>query len=146
MDINGILALIASLEPTGWTKFEVEQEGFHLRLERNGAMGSIAAPTTLAPVQPAVAAPAAIAPETEDAQAPAEHMGKNIKAPLVGIFHPLENAVKAGDKLKQGDVVCMIEAMKLMNEITMPEDGEITFIVTQDGDTVEYDQVIAKYK
>ena len=65
----------------------------------------------------------------------------------MGVSHKLtgDKEVKVGDKLKKGDTICMVEAMKLMNEITMPEDGEIVFFYADEGETVEYGQVIAKY-
>ena len=79
--------------------------------------------------------------------APAASKGKEITSPLVGVFHSLSEgkAVKIGDKLKKGDIVCMVEAMKLMNEITMPEDGEITWVACEEGGSVEYGQLLYNY-
>ena len=92
---------------------------------------------------PAAAVPAAPAEEP----APAASKGKEITSPLVGVFHSLSEgkAVKIGDKLKKGDIVCMVEAMKLMNEITMPEDGEITWVACEEGGSVEYGQLLYNY-
>lgn len=69
--------------------------------------------------------------------------GEVITSPMVGVFYaaPAENAevyVKAGDTVKKGDTLCIIEAMKLMNEITAERDGKITEILAQNGDVVEY--------
>lgn len=150
MDISKVMQLIRSLEPTGWTKFELDEKDFHLKLERGMAESAPAA----APAAPAAPAPAAApAPEAAIAEpagqegAPALSGTKEILSPLVGIFHPLQGdkAVKPGDRLKKGDTVCMVEAMKLMNEIVMPEDGEICFVSVSDGDMVEYNQVLMHY-
>ena len=83
--------------------------------------------------------------KTDEPQKPDN--AKEIKSPLVGIFRELEGArkVKIGDKLKKGDTVCNIEAMKLLNDLNMPEDGEIVWIAASDGDAVEYDQVLFHY-
>lgn len=72
---------------------------------------------------------------------------KVIKAPMVGAYHSLPDVnVEPGMKLKKGDKVCIIEAMKLMNEVTMEEDGEIVSMEAQEGGMVEYGQVLVKYK
>lgn len=72
---------------------------------------------------------------------------KEIKAPMVGTFYskssPTSKAfVKVGDKIKKGDVVCIIEAMKLMNEIETEVSGKVTQICVEDGQSVEYGQVL----
>ncbi len=75
---------------------------------------------------------------------------KEIKAPMVGIFYTApsakdKNFVAIGDKVKKGQVVCIIEAMKLFNEIVAEEDGEIVEICAQNGDVVEFGQPILRY-
>ncbi len=75
---------------------------------------------------------------------------KEIKAPMVGIFYTApsakdKNFVATGDKVKKGQVVCIIEAMKLFNEIVAEEDGEIVEICAQNGDVVEFGQPIFRY-
>ncbi len=152
MEINSIMALLDALERTGWTKFEVEENGFHLKLERENAHGMLLAPAVEQPAAPAPVVaqqtPQPIAPEAPAAELTVPTVkGKDITSPLVGVYHKLtgDKEVKVGDKLKKGDTICMVEAMKLMNEITMPEDGEIVFFYADEGETVEYGQVIAKY-
>ena len=76
---------------------------------------------------------------------------KTINAPLVGTFYRAPSPddkpyVEVGSKVKKGDVIGIIEAMKLMNEITATEDGEITAIEVENGEMVEYDQVIMRIK
>lgn len=141
MELQALKDLLALAEQTGWKTFEVEKDGFHFKLEREGIAqapmsvefsGFSAPKEEAAPVeQPTVAAPT----------------GKDLDSPLVGIFHELtgEKKVRAGDSLKRGDVVCTIEAMKLMNEILMPEDGTVSYIAVEEGDMVEYGQVLIKY-
>ena len=72
-----------------------------------------------------------------------------VKSPMVGVFYaaPAPDAkpyVQVGDKVKKGDVLCIIEAMKLMNEIQADADGEIADICVQNGDLVEYGQTLFK--
>lgn len=74
-----------------------------------------------------------------------------IKSPIVGTFYSRpapdkEPFVKVGDMVKKGDIVCIIEAMKLMNDINAEEDGEIIEICVSDGDMVEYGQVLFKQR
>lgn len=126
---------------TGWSKIEISEKEFSLKLERN--VGGVVAEGV--PMQPVVLPASTEQPQIEEVAGVPD--GKAIKSPLVGIFHPLagDKAVKIGDKLKKGDVICMVEAMKLMNEILMPEDGEIVWIAAEDGDMVEYDQLLFNY-
>ena len=145
MDKKELLKLVESLEKTGWNKLEISEKGFTIRLEREGAARSAAqaADEIITELPDSSEAPA---PEAVSADAP--QGGKDLLSPLVGVFHKLsgDKEVTAGAELKKGDVVCMIEAMKLMNEVVMPEDGEILFMAADDGDMVEYGQVLAKYK
>ncbi|HHW89335.1 MAG TPA: acetyl-CoA carboxylase biotin carboxyl carrier protein [Clostridiales bacterium] len=97
--------------------------------------------------QPVVVAP----PVTEDT-APQEvdfNEIKEIKSPMVGVFYQASSPdsppyVKIGDKIKKGDVLCIIEAMKLMNEIVAEFDGEIVDICAKNGEIVEYGQTLFK--
>lgn len=86
-----------------------------------------------------------------EAELPTVHEGKVIKSPMVGTFYSRvtptdEPYIKLGNKVKKGDIVCIIEAMKLMNEIESDLDGEITEILCQDGDMVEFGQPLFKLK
>lgn len=74
---------------------------------------------------------------------------KEIKSPMVGVFYQAPSPdsppfVKIGDKIKKGDVLCIIEAMKIMNEITAEFDGEIVDICAKNGEIVEYGQTLFK--
>lgn len=96
------------------------------------------------PVMPAVPAAASAAP-AETPAAPKAPAGKAIKAPLVGTFYAAPSPdqppfVQVGDTVKKGDVVLIIESMKLMNEVTSDVDGVVQEILVKNGDAVEYDQ------
>ena len=79
--------------------------------------------------------------EPEDVKAPlggsSPKQGKTVKAPLLGMF---TSKVSAGDHVKRGDILCMIEAMKMMNEVVSPEDGTVSEILAGDGELVEFGQ------
>ena len=103
-----------------------------------------------APVIAAASAPAA-APAAESADAaPAEEQlpaGTQVKSPLVGTFYSSPSPdeppfVLVGQQVKEGDTLCIIEAMKIMNEIKAPCDGKVIRIMAQPGDMVEYNQVL----
>lgn len=133
-NIDEIKELMALLEDSSLAVLEVEQGDCKVRLKKPAA--------TVAAMAPA-AVPAA-APAPAPAAAPAES-GKTINAPIVGVFYaaPSPTAdpyVSVGKKVKKGDVVCIIEAMKCMNEIQAEEDGEITAVLATNGELVEYGQ------
>ena len=116
------------MQELGLTGLEVKENVGVVRLERAGA----AAPAANA----AAAEPAA-------AQSPAPSAGLLIRSPMVGVFYaaPTEDSepfIKEGDHVKKGDTLCVIEAMKLMNEIPAEQDGVITGILAKNGQTVEY--------
>lgn len=121
------------MKELGLTGLEVKEDGYELRLEYGNR--SPKAPETY------------IVPETSTAEkAPAEtkkEEGSIITSPMVGVFYSAsaENAepfVHEGSQVKKGDTLCLIEAMKLMNEITAEEDGTILEIYANNGSIVEY--------
>ncbi len=121
-NIRKYARLMRELDLTG---LEITEGDTVVRLERGGS--------------PA-AAPASIPPAAEKAE---EHEGELIRSPMVGVFYaaPAENAapyVAVGDRVKQGDTLCIIEAMKLMNEITAEKDGVIAEVCAGNGQVVEY--------
>ncbi|MBS5645338.1 MAG: acetyl-CoA carboxylase biotin carboxyl carrier protein [Clostridiales bacterium] len=148
MNIKQIKSLADILKESDLSVLDISEGELRIHMER----GTAAAPAAV------VAAPAAVLTET----APAESLlpedrsseldfndAKDIKAPMVGVFYsaPSPGAtpyVSIGSKVKKGDVLCIIEAMKLMNEITSDFDGEIVDICAMDGDVVEYGQPLFK--
>jgi acetyl-CoA carboxylase biotin carboxyl carrier protein len=69
-----------------------------------------------------------------------------VTAPMVGVFHALKSPVAMGDAVRKGQAVCVIEAMKLMNEIVAEHDGEVVWIAAREGDMVEYGQLLMQIK
>ena len=145
MDIADLKEILRILEEQDITEFELEQDGVKLRVCRTSTVAPHPAPPaaihfTPAPPGPAVpaAAPAA-APGPPD---PGEG-GTLVKSPIVGTFYraPDPNSppfVSVGDRVKVGQVLCIIEAMKLMNEIEAEVAGEILKIHPENGQPVQY--------
>lgn len=162
MEIEQIRALCEMMAQNGITRLQIEQEGGSVTLERAPAAAPttvlsapvLAAPIATAPVEPLPAVPPAPSPALpEAAPAPAGGVDFNnlteVKSPMVGVFYAApspdsEPFVRVGSRVKKGDVLCIIEAMKLMNEITAECDGEIVDICAQNGDIVEFSQVLFK--
>ena len=152
MKINDIKALAELVSKNNLSALEYSEGETHLRIE-NAPRTVTAAPAQAAPAA-APAAPAA-APAVEAAPVAAADAGadfnaaKMVTSPMVGVFYASPSPtdppfVTAGSKVKKGDVLCIIEAMKLMNEITAEEDGEIIDICATNGSVVEYGQILFK--
>ena len=145
-NIEEIKELMALLENSSLSALEVQQDDVKVRLEKPAV--TVAAPVAV----PAPAPVAAPAPAAAPAAAPAPaDAGKAINAPIVGVFYAApspdsEPYVSVGKRVKKGDVVCIIEAMKCMNEIQAEEDGEITAILATNGELVEYGQPLFAIK
>ena len=152
MKINDIKALAELVSKNNLSALEYSEGETHLRIE-NAPRTVTAAPAQAAPAA-APAAPAA-APAVEAAPGAAADAGadfnaaKMVTSPMVGVFYASPSPtdppfVTVGSKVKKGDVLCIIEAMKLMNEITAEEDGEIIDICATNGSVVEYGQILFK--
>jgi len=145
MDIRKIKKLIELLEESGIAEIEIKEGEEAVRISRMPAGGVAAQP--LPQAQPS-AAPAAVAAAVPVAEAgepkpkPNEHV---ITAPMVGTFYgsPSPGAkafVEIGDEVKVGQVLCIIEAMKMMNQIEADRAGRVTSIMARNGDPVEFGQ------
>ena len=153
MNIKQIKALAQILAQNDLSALEINEGETRIRLERTAAQ-PVAQPGTVlvAPPMPAAAAqPMQEAP----ASAPVDDPGVDFndvfeaKSPLVGVFYAApspgaEPFVRVGSHVKKGDVLCIVEAMKLMNEIQAERDGEIVDICAHDGDVVEFGQTLFK--
>ena len=148
MDIADLKEILRILEAQDITEFELEQDGVKLRVCRaSGSASAGTAPATAylaapAPAVPAALPPAAAAPVAPAAAEPVEN-GTVVKSPIVGTFYrsPDPNAqafVSVGDKVKVGQILCIIEAMKLMNEIESELAGEIVKVHPENGQPVQY--------
>lgn len=128
---------------------EVETDDFHICLKAPAPAPVVqAAPMpTAMPVATPAAPAAAAAPETSKAAAE-ELTGTRVEAPLVGVFYSAPSPdeppfVEVGQTVSKGDTICIIEAMKTMNEIKAPCDGIVSRIFAQNGDVIEYKQLLA---
>jgi acetyl-CoA carboxylase biotin carboxyl carrier protein len=141
MDITAIEKLAELVERIGLDELEVTEGEFHVRLTKRGPQTIVT--TAAAPQQPAVAASAPIAAPAA-AQMPGSN-GRTIGSPMVGTFYRAEspespNFVEVGATVKKGDILCIVEAMKMMNHIEAEASGTIESILVENGQPVEYDQ------
>ena len=136
------------------SEFEIEEEGFKLRLSRKNGETQIvqaAAPVAAAPMAPSMP-PAAPAASTEPEKVPADDPNTSvIKSPMVGTFYRASSPesppfTKIGESVAADSIVCIIEAMKVMNEINAEITGTITEVLVENGDAVEYGQPLFKVK
>jgi acetyl-CoA carboxylase biotin carboxyl carrier protein len=167
-DLKELRELVEFLKENGIAKFEMEREDLKVALEFAGApaagidlaqltallgaqraavpLPAAAAPVAAAPVAAAPAAPAAPAAEADP------HAGAHIvKSPIVGTFYDApspdaEPFVQVGDKVSVGKVLCIVEAMKLMNEIESDAAGEVVKVFVKPGQPVEYGQPLFAVK
>ncbi len=144
MDIRKVKKLIELLEESGIAEIEIKEGVQSVRISRNSS--GVAAPAPVfaaAPVAaPTPAAPAAAPPAIAD-----DSDGYEVTAPMVGSFYsaPSPEAapfVQVGDQVNEGDTLCIIEAMKMMNQIDAEVSGIIKSIRVQSGDPVEYGQTL----
>ncbi len=144
MEIKKIKELIKLLDDTDITEFELSEGDDSVRISKHRV-----APTVnpaLAPALPAV--PAVATPQTATAETPEvapSTLGRTINSPMVGTFYasPSPDAdafVSVGQKIKIGDAVCIVEAMKMFNKIEADIEGTIKSILVADGEPVEFDQ------
>jgi len=144
MDIRKIKKLIELLESSGMTEIEITEGEESVRISRQGTAYSMPTMPQGAPVPFAAAQPAAA--EAAPEQAPAQS-GHPVTAPMVGTFYrsPAPDAspfVEVGQSVKEGDVLCIIEAMKMMNQITADRGGTVKAIEVENGDPVEFGQTL----
>lgn len=146
MDIETIRKYAELMEEMGLSALEIDEEDVSLRLERPVPavnVTNVAAEAPAGAVSGKEANAIMHAPETSLMASQEPDGAESITSPMVGIFHAMsedggEPFVKAGDKVKKGDTICIIEAMKLMNEIIAEEDVTIEKVLVRDGQLVEY--------
>ena len=142
---DAVKEFIGIMKDSGLSYMYVKNDKFEIELGQKN-------PPPAPPVMPAMppvamaAAPAApaVAPQTAPAAAPAD-TGKSIKSPIVGTFYSAPSPtkppfVKVGDKVNEGDTVCIVESMKVMNEIQADISGTVKSIAVKDGEAVEFGQ------
>ncbi len=168
MDLEFIQALIRSVDESSLDNVEIERGGTRIRLSKTPESGAVtqmmapAAPApSVAPVGPGAAAPTPVAPAPSPSSAPAsteaEPAGEGdggvpshwveVKSPMVGTFYraPSPGAdpfTEVGARVAPGEALCIIEAMKLMNELEAEITGTVREILVENGEPVEYGQVL----
>lgn len=142
MDLRKLKKLIDLVEESGIAELEVTEGEEKVRIVKSGRSGQ---ETMMAPAHPVMMAPpVAAAPAPAPAPvAPAEPEGLTIKSPMVGTFYRAASPgakafVEVGDTVKKGQPICIIEAMKLMNEIESDADGVVKAVLVENGQPVEY--------
>ena len=151
MDIRKVKKLIELLEESNIDEIEIKEGEESVRISRNGALAAAAAAAPQQPYAPppGYAAPPAYAPApapvAEPAPAAPVTAGHVVTSPMVGTFYgspsPTSPAfVEVGQTVKIGDVVCIVEAMKMMNQIEADKAGTIGAILATNGEPVEFDQ------
>ncbi len=149
MDSKRLAEIADVMEDRGLTRVRVEEpDGTAVELERASAAQPVAVPMPMpsamaAPVAAPAAMPAAPEPTAQTPAAASEPKGTEVTAPMVGVFYAApapgdEPFVHVGSKVKAGETLCIIEAMKVLNEVTAEADGEVLEICVADGDLVEF--------
>jgi acetyl-CoA carboxylase biotin carboxyl carrier protein len=147
MDFAEIKQILAMMREHELSEFELERQGFKIRIKKEGGQLAMAppqmvaaAPATAASPSPLQANPAPPAPPEDDA---VEVEFAIVKSPIVGTFYRASEPgarpfAEVGDVVKQGQVLCIIEAMKLMNEIDSEYDGEVVKVFVENGQPVQF--------
>ncbi len=143
MDIRKVKKLIELLEESNISEIEIVEGEESVRISRH----STTAPATIYQQAP-IASAAVATPVAAPVVTPAE-TGHQVKSPMVGTFYrspaPGANAfIEVGTAVKKGDTICIIEAMKMMNQIEADKDGVVEAILVEDGEPVEFDQPLVK--
>jgi len=139
MDVRKIKKLMDMLEQSGLVEMEIREGEDSIRLSRAAPAATVAAPVAAPAAEPR---PAADEPKPET-----EVSGFAVKAPMVGTFYAAPNAdaapfVQVGDKVQVGDTLCIVEAMKIFNQIAAEKAGTVTAALKESGDPVEYGELL----
>ncbi len=140
MDLRKLKKLIDLVEESGIVELEVTEGEEKVRIVKRGVQAAEQHP---APAQPAAPSPAPAPSAPQVQEGPAVPEGHIVKAPMVGTFYRSpspgsKSFVEIGDSIKKGQTICIIEAMKLMNEIEADADGVIKAVMVENGQPVEY--------
>ncbi len=143
MDIRKIKKLIELLEESGIAEIEIKEGEESVRISRQAT----AVVQTVAPAPVQIAPAAGSVPAAAAAEAPPAETGHQVKSPMVGTFYGAASPtsgpfVTQGQQVNVGDTLCIIEAMKMMNQIEADKAGTIRSILVENGSPVEFDQVL----
>ena len=147
MDIRKVKKLIELLEESNIAELEIHEGEESVRISRHGSGAVIAAPAAAPVIAAPVAAPVAAAAAGDTASSETEISGHKVTSPMVGSFYraasPGASAfVEVGQSVKVGDTLCIIEAMKLLNQIEADKAGTVKAILVENGEPVEYGQTL----
>ena len=143
MDIRKVKKLIELLEESNVQEIEIKEGEESVRISRGGNTIQMVAAPAAAPAPVAAAlAPAVAAPAPVESAAPAGHA---VCSPMVGTYYQSASPetppfISVGQSINKGDVVCIVEAMKMMNQIEADQSGVVQAILVKDGEPVEFDQ------
>jgi acetyl-CoA carboxylase biotin carboxyl carrier protein len=141
--------LMEYLENSSFVEFEIEREGLKLKLVRRGSPEANGGAAPVAVAAPVAAAPAPVPkPAAPPQEAPDVHL---VKSPIVGTFYrssapDAKPFVAPGDRVAKGQVLCIVEAMKLMNEIESDCDGEVLEVMVANGQPVEFGEPLFRIR
>ena len=144
MDLRKLKTLIDLVSESNISELEITEADGKVRIVKADPAG--AAPVQYAPAPMMVAAPVAAPPAAAaEPAAPPVETGHPVKSPMVGTFYRSANPgskpfAEVGDAIKEGDPICIIEAMKIMNEIEADKSGTVTRILCENGQAVEFGQ------
>ncbi|MFN3494222.1 MAG: acetyl-CoA carboxylase biotin carboxyl carrier protein [Hydrogenophaga sp.] len=146
MDLRKLKTLIDLVSESNVSELEITEAEGKVRIVKS-APAPAAAPVTytMASAPVAAAAPPASVPVVEVAAAAAQPEGHMVKSPMVGTFYRASSPgakpfVEIGDTIKEGETICIVEAMKILNEIEADKSGTVTQILVENGQAVEYGQ------
>jgi acetyl-CoA carboxylase biotin carboxyl carrier protein len=152
MDFNEIRKLVKLVEGSAISSLEIEEDGLQIRIEKTAPPGVAwtAPPVPAAPAAPQPMPQAATQPAPQAAAAPPPAPTSNlidVRAPMVGTFYLASNPeappfVRVGDAIRPGQTLCILEAMKIMNEIEAEASGTLVEILIDNGQPVQFDQVL----
>jgi acetyl-CoA carboxylase biotin carboxyl carrier protein len=149
MDLQEIRRIVELMNEHGLTYFDLTGADFHLKLKKGPDLDAIRGLLSAMPAQAApAAAPAVAAPL---ASVPAAAEGAEITSPMVGTFYrkaapDSPNFVEVGSTVSEGQTLCIIEAMKVMNEIKAERSGTICAVVAEDANSVQYGDILFRIK
>lgn len=161
MDIRVIKAVVGMFEKSALNKLEIKEGEFTIMLEKGNEpqafLQAVPLPHQLSPQEiatfnnNAAMNNVSLSEAISDTSKPVAAVGNEVKSPMVGVYYSApspdkEPFVKVGSRVKKGDVLCVIEAMKVMNEITSSHDGEVAEILANNAELVEFGQVMFRIK
>jgi len=154
LDLSELKGIVSLMQKSDLTELEIELKDLKLRLSRPGSATSVVQnPREVVIHSQPIASPSTEPPTSPSTPAdiPTKEEGKSFTSPMVGTFYRRPSPedpefVKIGDSVKKGDVLCIIEAMKVMNEIQSDASGVIVEILLDDGMSVEFGQPLFKIR